>query len=122
MLRKCTISTDSLTNSVSILCSHDNERYGGFRTELVEFACFPEYNCLMPSFLFTSCCNVMSSLTSILCLENRTTRSETSTKTVYFLLKGTKFRENGQKLRNLILANYNTFKVFALAKYVNYTE
>ena len=29
----------------------------------------------------------MSSLTSILCLDNRATRSETSTETVYFLLK-----------------------------------
>ena len=64
-----------------MLCSHNNEKYGGFRTELVEFACFPECNCLMSSFLFTSCCNVMSSLTSILCLDNRKTRSEASTKT-----------------------------------------
>ena len=66
MLKKCTISTHSPTNStiyVSILYSHDNERYGGFRAELVEFACFPKCNCLMPSFLFTSCYNVMSSLT-----------------------------------------------------------
>ena len=83
MLKKCTISANSVTNStISFnIMFHDNERYGGFRTELVEFACFPECNCLMSSFLFTSCYNVMSSLTSILCLENRTTRSETLTKT-----------------------------------------
>ena len=35
----------------------------------------------MPSFLFTSCYNVMSYLTSILCVDNRTTLSETSAKT-----------------------------------------
>ena len=35
----------------------------------------------MSSFLFTSCYNVLPSLTSIVCLDNRTTRSETSTKT-----------------------------------------
>ena len=57
------------------------EKYGRFWTELVEFACFPECKCLMSSFLFTSCYNVMSSLMSILCLDNRTTLSETSTKT-----------------------------------------
>ena len=57
------------------------EKYGRFCTELVEFACVPECKCLMSSFLFTSCYNVISSLTSILCLDNRKTRSETSTKT-----------------------------------------
>ena len=34
----------------------------------------------MSSFLFTSCYNVMFSLTSTLCLDNRITRSESSTK------------------------------------------
>ena len=60
---------------------HDNEKYDIFWTGLVEFAWFPECNCLMSSFLFTSCYDVMSSLTLILCLDNRTTRSETLTKT-----------------------------------------
>ena len=94
MLKKCTISTDSLRNTTINfnISSHNNERYGGFRTELVEFACFPECNCLMSSFLFTSCYNVMSSLTSISCLDNRTTGSETSTK-VYFLLNSYTVRD-----------------------------
>ena len=55
--------------------------YDRFQTELVQCAWFPECNCLMSSFLFTSCYNVMSSVTSVLYLDNRTTRSETSTKT-----------------------------------------
>ena len=38
------------------------------------------------------------------------------------LFTGAKFRENGRKSQNLILAKFNTFKVFTLAKYVNYTE
>ena len=38
------------------------------------------------------------------------------------LFTGAKFRENGRKSRNLIPAKFKTFKVFALAKYVNYTE
>ena len=38
------------------------------------------------------------------------------------LFTGAKFRENGRKSQNLIPAKFNTFKVFALAKYVNYTE
>ena len=42
---------------------------------------FSECKCLMPSSLFTSSYNVMSSLKSVLCLDNKTTRSETSTKT-----------------------------------------
>ena len=66
---------------ISVLCSHDNEKYGRFWTEIVELACFPECNCLMSLFLLTSCYNVMSSLTSIICLDNRTTLSETLTKT-----------------------------------------
>ena len=83
ILEKCTISTDLVTNSAigfKIMFAHDNEKYVRFRTKLIEFAWFPECNCLMSSFLFTSFYNVMSSLTSILCLENRTTRSETSPK------------------------------------------
>ena len=64
-----------------MLCSHDNEKYGRFWTEIVELACFPECNCSMSLFLLTSCYNVMSSLTSIICLDNRTTLSETLTKT-----------------------------------------
>ena len=43
-----------------------------FRTELVEFACFHECNCLMYLFFFTSCYNIMSSLMSILCFDSRT--------------------------------------------------
>ena len=66
---------------ISVLCSHDNEKYGRFWTEIVELACFPECNCLMSLFLLTSCYNVMSSLTSVICLDNRTTLCETLTKT-----------------------------------------
>ena len=61
------------------ITSHDDEKYVIFWTELVEFAWFPECKSWMTSFLFTSCYIVMSSLTSILCLYHRTTRSETST-------------------------------------------
>ena len=83
MLKKCTISTNLVTNSVlsfNIMFNY-NEKYDRFWTELVEFSWFPECNCLMSSFLFTSCCSVMSSLVSILCLDKRTTGFETSTKT-----------------------------------------
>ena len=58
--------------------------------ELVEFARFTKCNYLMHLFLFTPCYNVMSYLTSVLCLDNAngTTNSETSTKTqCIFLLK-----------------------------------
>ena len=76
-----------LSNEVSILCLHDNEKYDRFRTEIVEFVVFPECNRLVSSFLFTRCYNVMSSLTSILCLNNRITRSERQRKHSVFSLK-----------------------------------
>ena len=49
----------------------------------LELAVFLECNCLMSSFLFASCYNVMSSFTSILCLDKKAKRSKMSTKIQY---------------------------------------
>ena len=63
---------------------YDHEKCDRFQTELVDIVVFPECDCLISSFLFTSCNNVISSLTSILYLDNKTTRSERQQKHTVF--------------------------------------
>ena len=87
MLKKCAVPTNSVTNSV---ISFDImfkwlRKIWHILDWLVEFAAFPEYNCSSLFFFFISCCNIISSLTSI--FDKRTARSRASTKALYFLLK-----------------------------------